>query len=140
VAGRISSVSKLKVAPQFVFAIIHSKLQNARTFIRKKTSNLRILHNISANSRVLLKKMSGFIRPCLPPWLLVEENCGGPAPMATCRTPPRFASQNEAVGGRKVWGVVKKLEKPLLYTPKFVILPVWLKFLGGNRRFLEILL
>ena len=25
-----------KIAPQFVFAIIHSKLQNARTFIRKK--------------------------------------------------------------------------------------------------------
>jgi hypothetical protein len=24
-----------KIAPQFVFAIIHSKLQNARTFIRK---------------------------------------------------------------------------------------------------------
>jgi hypothetical protein len=24
-----------KVVPQFVFAIIHSKLQNARTFIRK---------------------------------------------------------------------------------------------------------
>jgi hypothetical protein len=25
-----------KIAPHFVFAIIHSKLQNARTFIRKK--------------------------------------------------------------------------------------------------------
>jgi hypothetical protein len=29
-------VSKLKIAPWFVFAIIHSELQNARTFIQKK--------------------------------------------------------------------------------------------------------
>jgi anti-anti-sigma factor len=32
--------------------------------------------------------------------------------------------------------VAKKNEKPLPYTPKFVILPIWLNFLGGNRRFL----
>jgi len=73
-------MSKLKIAPQFVFAIIHSELQNARTFIQKNiefgnsTLNLRQLKGF-------MKKIVGFYPPMPPvmPALHSTQYHGGPA-------------------------------------------------------------